>query len=128
MDREVMLRRALWAAAFFNVGGAILFAFPAAFPGRLAGLPSDVPLIYRVFVAMFVLLFAGAYAYLGSARPLNRAFVAFGAIGKASAFLVALGLWLAGAVATRSVLIISGDAVLAALFAWGLMGTRGERA
>jgi hypothetical protein len=121
MNREVLLRRSLLAAAVFNIGGAVMFGFPANFAGQLAGLPADAPVVYRAFVALFVLLFAGAYAYLGSAPAINRAFVAFGAIGKTAAFLAAVVLWLAGAVATRGVVIISGDLVFAALFTWCLV-------
>jgi len=48
--------------------------------------------------------------------------VAFGAIGKASAFGLMLALWRYGAVGAGGVAIISGDLLLAACFAWCLRG------
>ena len=123
-----LLRRALWVAAALNVGGAFLFAFPASSLGQLAGLPTVVPVAYRAFTALFILLFAGAYAWLANQPSINRPFVVFGAIGKASAFFVVLLLWLTAEASTRSVLAISGDLVLAGLFTWGLVapGTEAE--
>ena len=75
-----------------------------------------------------ILLFAGAYAWLANQPSINRPFVAFGAIGKASAFFVVLLLWLTAEASARSVLAISGDLVLAGLFTWGLVapGTEAE--
>lgn len=123
MDREIVLRRVLWAAALFNVGGAMMFGFPALPAGQLAGLPTDVPVSYRAFSALFVLLFGGAYAWLAAQPAINRPFVAFGAIGKTCAFATGLALWLGGHFAGRGVLILSGDLVFAALFAWSLLGS-----
>ena len=122
MNREVLLRRILWVAALFNLAGAGMFAFPGSPVGALAGLPPDVPAVYRAFTAVFVLLFGGSYAWLAVHRPLVRPFVAFGAIGKASAFVLMLALWLCDAASPGGVLIISGDLVLAGLFAWCLAG------
>jgi len=120
MDRERFLRRVLWVATLFNIGGAVMLGFPALPAGKLAGLPADVPVPYRAFVALFVLLFAGAYAYLASRPEINRPFVAFGAIGKTLAFVTAVVLWLAGEVTALGVGIFSGDLVLAALLFRGL--------
>ncbi len=122
MDREQILRRALGTAAVFNAAGAMLFAFPAGVFGDLAGLPAVVPAVYRGLTALFVLLFGGAYAWLAVQPTINRPFVAFGAIGKASAFFLVLILWIAGEVPVRGVAMISGDLAFAALFAWCLAG------
>jgi hypothetical protein len=97
MSREHVLRPALWTAAFFNLVGTFLFAFPASRLGQFAGLPSDAPAIYRALTALFVLLFGCAYAWLAMQPAINRPFVAFGAIGKAGAFLIVVLLWLRGA-------------------------------
>jgi hypothetical protein len=121
MDRDRLLHRALAVAAVFNLGGAVLFAFPASGLGAVAGLPPDVPVAYRAMTALFILLFGGAYAWLAAQETIDRPFVAFGAIGKASAFLVVLLLWLAGEAAAQSVALISGDLLFAALFAWCLV-------
>jgi hypothetical protein len=123
MDREQILRRALGIAAVFNAGGAMLFAFPANALGEMAGLPAAVPAVYRALVALFVLLFGGAYGWLAVQPTINRPFVAFGAIGKASAFFLVFVLWIAGEVPARGVATISGDLAFAALFAWCLAAT-----
>ena len=122
MSRERLLRRVLWLASLVNLTGAFLFAFPGSAPSRLAGLPVDAPAVYRAMLSLFILLFGAAYAWLAAQPTINRPFVLFGAIGKASAFLVVAILWLAGAAPVTSVGAMSGDLVLAALFVYGLGG------
>jgi len=124
MSREHVLRPALWTAAFFNLAGAVPFAFPGSSMGQLAGLPSDAPVVYRAMTSLFVLLFAGAYVWLAMQPAINRPFVAFGAIGKATAFVTVLVLWLRGAVPAGGVLAMLGDIVLALVFAWCLLDRR----
>ncbi len=92
--------------------------------GQFAGLPADVPVIYRAMTALFVLLFGGAYAWLAMQPTINRPFVAFGAIGKAAAFMTVVVLWLTGAVPGSGVLAMLGDILLALLFAWCLLDRR----
>jgi hypothetical protein len=122
MNREVLLRRALWLAALFNLAGAAMFAFPASIFGALGGLPPDVPVLYRAFVALFVLLFGGAYAWQAQHRPIIKPFVAFGAIGKTGAFLLMVALWLCGEAKVSGVILLGGDLGFAAFFAWCLAG------
>ena len=124
MNRETVLRRALWTAAAFNLLGALLFAFPASPVGHLAGLPAEVPGAYRAMTALFVLLFGGAYLWLAQQAVIDRPFVLFGAIGKASAFTLICLLWLGGAVGGLAVFIGSGDLLLAGVFLWCLRGGR----
>lgn len=124
MSPESLLRGALWTAALANVGGATLFAFPASGLGPLVALPVDVPVIYRAFTALFVLLFAGAYAFLASQPAINRPFVAFGAIGKTAAFLAMLVLWVSGHATAPAVVLFSADLALAAVFLWSLARLR----
>ena len=100
--------------------GAALFAFPASTASQLAGLPSTAPAVYRGLTALFILLFGAAYAWLAAQPTINRPFVAFGAIGKAAAFAAGSVLWLAGEASATSVAAMSGDLVLAGLFAFGL--------
>jgi hypothetical protein len=124
VNRDQLIHHALWAAAAFNVGGAFLFGFPASALGELSGLPADVPVAYRALMALFVLLFGGAYAWLATQQSINRPFLAFGAIGKAGAFSVVFILWLASEATGRSVLVISGDLFFAAVFTWWLVGAQ----
>jgi hypothetical protein len=124
MSREQILRPALWTAAFLNLVGTLLFAFPGSRLGQFAGLPPDVPIVYRALVALFVLLFGCAYAWLAMQPTINRPFVAFGAIGKAAAFMIVVLLWLRGLAPVTSVSAISGDLVLAVVFLWCLRDRR----
>ena len=124
MDRDDFLRRALWTTVVFNLGGATLFAFPSSPFGQLAGLPQSVPLIYRAFLALFVLLFAGAYAWLARQPTIDRPLVALGAIGKAGAFAVVFVLWVVGEVPGIGVLGFVGDLIFAGIFTWWLLGSR----
>jgi hypothetical protein len=123
-NRDLVIHRALWATTAFNVFGALLFFFPGSAAGQLAGLPAEVPVLYRAIVALFVLLFAGAYAWLAmQARP-DRPMIALAASGKAGVFLLALVLWLGAQAPLRMVLAIGGDLVFAAIFVWWLAGTQ----
>jgi hypothetical protein len=122
MRRDDFMRRVLWASVLFNLGGAVLFGFPSSPLGQLVGLPSLVPPLYRALLALFVLLFAGAYAWLASQDRIDRPMVALAAIGKASAFTVIGGLWLLDLAPGRGVLVASGDLVLAFIFAGWLFG------
>ena len=120
MDPDKFVRRALQISVVFNLGGAVLFAFPASWLGRLAGLPASVPGPYRGLLAFFIALFGGAYAWLSVQRDIDRPLVAFSSIGKTGAFLTIAAFWIAGQVPGRSVAIATGDVLLAAVFAWWL--------
>ncbi len=113
------MRRVLATTAVFNLGGALMFAFPESV-GRLAALPTPVPAVYRVLLALFVALFGGAYAWLAAQPRIDRPMVGFAAIGKAGAFASTAACWLAGAAPGVAVLAITGDLAFAALFTWWL--------
>ena len=123
MSKDDVVRRALWATVPFNLGGALLFAFPDTL-GRLANLPAPVPRVYAFSLALLVALFAGAYAWLARQPHIDRPFVGFLAIGKASFFTLVLLCWMAGEAPVQAVLAASGDLVFAAIFWWWLAGTR----
>ena len=122
MDRDTFMRRALSISVVYNLGGALLFAFPSSLVGRLAGLPVLVAPIYSTLLAFFVTLFAGAYAWLARQPNIDRPLVAFSAIGKAGAFSVILLFWLFGQGSGRGVVAVVGDLVLAGIFVWWLLG------
>ncbi len=109
------LRLALRASVFFNLGGALLFAFPNSL-GRLAGLPGPAPRVYTAFIAALVLLFGGTYGWLASQPRIDRPLVAFSALGKTSFFVVVAACWLTGEVPGRAVLGAAGDLAFAAIF------------
>ena len=122
MNRDRVMRRALWVSVVYNFAGAVMFAFPSMPAGRLSGLPSDVPAIYSSLVALFVALFAGAYGWLAMQPEIDRPLVALGAIGKAGAFTIFVALWMLGRFSGLGVISGSGDLMLAAIFAWWLFG------
>jgi|HubBroStandDraft_6_1064221.scaffolds.fasta_scaffold61631_2 hypothetical protein len=122
MDK--FIRYVLWFSAVFNLGGALMFAFPSSPAGKFAGLPTPVPVIYRILVALFVLLFGGAYAWLARQSNIDRPLLALGAIGKAGAFLVVFILWLLGEATGHGLLAVTGDLILAGSFTWWLLGSR----
>lgn len=124
MNRELLLRRALWLAAGFNVLAALLFAFPATFVGQAVGLPAEVPLAYRAFTGLFILLFGGAYGWLAQQAVIERGFVLFGVVAKTSAFVLIVVLCVVGAASGCGVLFASGDLLLAVVLLWSLRGAR----
>lgn len=124
--RDKVLRRALWASVVYNLGGALLFAFPSSPLGQAAGLPTPVPPIYSTLVAFFVVLFGGSYAWLACQRTMDRPLVALAAIGKSSVFAIIFIFWLLGEAPGRGVLAATGDLLFAGIFAWWLFNTRNE--
>jgi len=124
MSRDKVMRCSLAASVVFNLFGALVFGFPSSPLGQFAGLPNAVPGIYRALVALFVLLFGCAYAWLACQRNIDWPLVALGAIGKAGAFSLVLIFWLAGEAPTRGVAAATGDLILAAIFAWWLLASR----
>ena len=68
MSPDKLVRRALQISVPFNLGAAVLFAFPGSILGRIAGLPTSVPGLYCAMLALFVALFGCAYAWLAVQR------------------------------------------------------------
>jgi hypothetical protein len=123
MNRDAFMRRALWATAVFNVGGALLFAFPESL-GRVAGLPSPVPGVYAALLASFVLLFAGMYAWLARQPRIDRPMVGLAAIGKTSVFVLVGVFWMTGELPGLTVIAAAGDLGFAGIFVWWLRRAR----
>ena len=126
MNSDPLIRSTLWASAIFNIGGASLFAFPASVLGQWSGLPPDPPAIYRFLLALLVFGFGCAYVWLALQRSISRPFICFVAIDKTCVFLVVLALWIFGKSPASSVMVISGDLILAALFGLWLLGAQPE--
>ncbi len=111
-----LLRASLWLSFPFNLMAALIFAFPAALPGRLLGLAADTDPLYRALCAFLVALFGFAYAWLARQPDPRQPMLILGAAGKAGAFSVAMLLWMAGAGSPAVVLLAVGDLVLAAVW------------
>ena len=120
MDTDQLMRRALRTSVVFNLGGALLFAFPDSL-GRLAGFPGSAPHMYTAFLAFMVTLFAATYAWLARQPRIDRPIVVFAALGKTGFFVVVFMCWLLGEVPGRAVVGASGDLIFAAIFAWWLL-------
>jgi hypothetical protein len=117
------LRTALWTAAAFNAGASIVFAFASSL-GSMVGLPQPVPRLYGVFIAMFVLLFSGAYAWLAWTPRIDRPVLALGAVGKFSAVVLALVFFSLGDLGPNALVAASGDLLFAGIFGWALLSDR----
>ena len=124
MIRDTVLRRTFGVSVFYNLGGAFLLAWPSSPIGQMLGLPQSLPLLYCGVTALFIVLFAGAYAWLAVQSVIDRPLVVISMLGKASFFVLILGLWLLSEISGRMVLVASGDVVFAGIFAWWLQGTR----
>jgi hypothetical protein len=110
------LRRAFLATAVMNVGGGLLFLPPAAPLRALVGVPPGEHAIYLVTLAMFVFLFAAAYAYAGWTGRADQLFVALSAAGKLSFVAILVCFWLAGEIAITAPLAAVGDLVFGLMF------------
>jgi hypothetical protein len=121
MVGNTVMRRALWTTAAFNLGVALVAAFPSSALGRLAGLPAPVPALYRALLAYLIAIFGLAYAWLARQPQIDRPFVAFAALGKAGVFVLAFACWIGGQAPARIALLASGDLLFAAIFVWWLL-------
>lgn len=118
MNRTIVIRRALWATAFWNLGGAIGFLFPPA--GRMAGFPLPVSPFYSWFVACVILIFGGAYAWMARQQHIPRPLLVVAGLGKAAFFLTSLVSWLLGEIPLLTFISTGGDLIFALIFAWWL--------
>lgn len=121
MDKTIIMRRALWATAAWNCGGALSFFFPESI-GRLAGFPLPVSPFYTWFIAGVILIFGGAYAWMARQPRIPRSLIVVGALGKCAFFLAALLSWSLGEIPPLTLLGTSGDLIFAAIFVWWLAG------
>jgi hypothetical protein len=122
LNRDKLLRSTLLVSVAYNLGAALLFAFPTSPISQLAGLPVPVPPIYGALLAFFVALFGGSYAWLARQTIIHRPLVALAAIGKAGVFVIIALFWFFGEAPGRGVLAATGDLILAGIFAWWLLG------
>jgi hypothetical protein len=90
--------------------------------GEFVGLPAEVPLIYRGMVALFVILFGGAYGWLALQPVIDRPMVGFAAIGKAGFFSLVLVFFFLGEASGLALGATSGDLLFAGIFGWWVWG------
>lgn len=123
MTQDQFIRRFLWISVGFNLGAAVLFAWPSSPLGQLIGLPVPVAPIYSAMLAYFIAMFGGMYGWLAMQVQVHRPMVAFAAIGKAGVFVLLLVFWLAGEAPGLGALLASGDLILAGLYTRWLLKT-----
>jgi hypothetical protein len=121
VDRDRIMRGALWTSFVANLVAAAAFAYPDTL-GRLAGFPGGAPRLYTGTLAALVALYGLTYGWLASRPRIDRPLVAFSALGKTSFVVVAFVCWLRGELTGQGMLTASGDLVFAAIFVWWLAG------
>ena len=115
MTRSETLHRALWASAFFNACGSVLFFAPARFV-QLVPMPLPVPILYSWFCAAVIAIFGGVNAWLALQRRPSRPVLAICAIGKIAFFAVCIASWLNAESSGHLVAVSSLDMVFAVIF------------
>lgn len=124
LNKDKVMRAALWGSVPYNLGAAIVSTFPASTLAQLEGFPVPGHPIYGVLLAVFALLFGAAYAWLAMQPVIARPLVFLAAVGKLSVFLVVVVFWLSGAVSWHLVLASSGDFLFGVIFCWWLIGAQ----
>jgi len=120
---EKAIRWSLRVACPFNLVAAVVFALPASGLAQALALPEFVHPLYRWLVAWFVALFGGVYGWLSVQPAIDRPLLAVGAIGKLGAFVLAVALFVHGALPVMVVAVATGDLAFAALWlGWLVLG------
>jgi len=92
---------------------------PDSTPGKLIGLPIEVPLVYAALSSFLVGVFGLAYGWLALQPDIDRPMVALAALAKTGVFFIALALWAFDHVAGPLMLVAIGDLLFAMLwFLW----------
>jgi hypothetical protein len=118
------MRRALFATAFMNFGGAAMFLPAARGLRELLRLPVDAHPLYLLTVALFVALFGAGYFWSARTRRVDPMFMVLAIAGKLGFFVIAAWLWAGGQLSAMGPLLASGDLFFAAIFLFFLLGAR----
>lgn len=119
-----LVRATLLISVPFNLIVAGMLLFPASRISALMDLPSPVPPLYAALSSMFVAAFGLLYAWMPLQKTLNREMLAFVALCKTAAFVVAQALWLSDLGSGSTALAAVGDLIFAAIWARWLVLTR----
>ena len=110
------MRTLFTTAAAFNVAvGAPLLLSPVLVY-RIAGMALPASLLEGRMVGVFVMLFGGLYWIIGQRDVIDAPLLALGIAGKAAAFLLTVGHWLAGQSSAMFAALGCVDLVFGALF------------
>jgi hypothetical protein len=121
------MRGALYATAIMNLAAGLLFLPGAGALRALAGFPAGEHAIYLATVALFVLLFGGAYLAAAVMGRADRLFITMAAIGKLGFVAVVTACWAAGALSGRAPLVAAADVVFGVLFLAWVLSADAER-
>ena len=121
-----LVRAALRLTLVLNLGGAVLFAPPAAMLRALFGLP-EAPPLYLWLISGWVASFGLAYFRMSRLGP-DRTFMRVGAFGKALFGALVVGGAAVRALPLQASLVGLPDLFLAALFSTWLWRTREREA
>lgn len=110
------IRGLMFATAILNTLGAITFV-PAMTAMRASGdLPNDANPLYLWMISLWIFFFGVAYLYLGITGKIEKVFIAVGAAGKLSFFLLLLIYALAGSLPLMAVSAGVADLIVATIF------------
>jgi hypothetical protein len=97
-----------------NFSGAVTFSLPAL--RQLIGLPESTQPFYSLLVGIWIGLFGLAYLRLAITQSYDRTFVAVGALGKLSFFVLAVIYFFQNELGLLALLASVIDAILAIIF------------
>jgi hypothetical protein len=109
-----LLQLALWITVPVNATGAVIFSTPAL--RQLIGLPVPTHSFYGLLVGSWIGLFGLAYLRLALSKRDDRTFLAVGAFGKLSFFVLAVVYYFRSELGILALLASSLDAVFAGMF------------
>jgi hypothetical protein len=113
----------LWITVPINLTGAVIFSLPLL--RQITRLPTSTQPFYGLLLGSWISLFGLGYLYLALSKRYDKTFLAIGAFGKLSFFVLALGYFLQAELGILALLAASIDAVLASIFlAWLWQNTK----
>lgn len=118
------MRRVMLAAAVLNTLGAITFIPAMSALRTQSHLPNDAHPVYLWMIALWILFFGVAYLYLGVTGAIEKVFVAVGAAGKLSFFVLLLAYSLSGMLPMMAATAGIGDLIFGSIFTIWLWMTR----
>ncbi|PXW91227.1 hypothetical protein C8R34_101136 [Nitrosomonas sp. Nm84] len=125
MDLKSLSRILLYFSVIYNIMGFISFAFPATI-GKAAELPAPPQLIYSVFGAGTILIWAFVYLYLARQREFNRPLLWVGVAGKLNIFTALLIAWAANEIPLKPLLMGGVDLFMGCVWLSYLLTNQGQ--
>jgi hypothetical protein len=111
---HTLFRFALWITVPVNLSGAVIFSLPVL--RQFIGLPEGGQPFYGVLIGSWIGLFGLAYLRLAITRNYDKTFLAVGAFGKLSFFILAVVYFSRGELGVLAFMASLIDAILATIF------------